>query len=477
MYKRSQQGWIKHLDFIVLDMLCGQIALMISHQLRQDAWVYGSSLYRMIALWMAVFSFLAASLFNTMHNVLRRGYLKEFGSTFYQCTVVFLGTVAMTFSVKEMQTTSRLVLWGAYGLYILFAYSARLLWRGFLFKHPIKNAQRAMLVVADLENAPEVISRLQAARVENIRVVGAVLTEKAESGTEIEGIPVVAELQDAADYICREWIDEVYIACKALPEKLLEDCSEMGVTVHQELTFQHSTRHRAVERVAGATVLTSSMIIITPAQQLIKRAVDILGGLVGSVITLVILAIVGPKIKKASPGPILFAQERIGQNGKRFKMYKIRSMYPDAEKRKAELLEQNRNQDGMMFKLDFDPRIIGNEILPDGTHKTGIGEFIRRTSLDEFPQFFNCLMGQMSLVGTRPPTVDEWEKYQYHHRARLSVKPGLTGMWQVSGRSDITDFEEVVRLDTEYINNWSFGMDARILLKTIRSVLNKEGSL
>lgn len=148
----------------------------------------------------------------------------------------------------------------------------------------------------------------------------------------------------------------------------------------------------------------------------------------------------------------------------------------DAEERKKELMAQNRVSDGMMFKLDFDPRIIGNRIV-DGKQLTGIGEFIRRTSLDEFPQFFNVLKGDMSLVGTRPPTEDEWEKYQYHHRARLATKPGLTGMWQVSGRSAITDFEEVVKLDTEYINNWSIGLDLKILAKTVKTVLKHEGAM
>ena len=149
----------------------------------------------------------------------------------------------------------------------------------------------------------------------------------------------------------------------------------------------------------------------------------------------------------------------------------------DAEERKKELLEQNRVKDGMMFKLDWDPRIIGNRILSDGTKKTGIGDFIRRTSLDEFPQFFNVLIGQMSLVGTRPPTVDEWEKYEFHHRARLACKPGITGMWQISGRSEITNFEEVVRLDTEYISNWSFGRDLKILFKTVVAVLRGKGAI
>ena len=130
-----------------------------------------------------------------------------------------------------------------------------------------------------------------------------------------------------------------------------------------------------------------------------------------------------------------------------------------------------------MFKMEFDPRVIGNRILTDGTKKSGIGEFIRRTSLDEFPQFFNVLAGEMSLVGTRPPTLDEWEKYEYHHRARLAVKPGITGLWQVSGRSEITDFEEVVRLDTEYITNFSIGLDLKILLKTVVVLLRRKGAM
>ena len=140
-------------------------------------------------------------------------------------------------------------------------------------------------------------------------------------------------------------------------------------------------------------------------------------------------------------------------------------------------MKDNRVSSGMMFKLTWDPRIIGNRQLPDGTKKTGIGEFIRRTSLDEFPQFFNVLKGDMSLVGTRPPTVDEWEKYEMSHRARLAMKPGITGLWQISGRSNITDFDEVVKLDTKYIYDWSPGLDLRILLKTFGAVFKKNGAM
>ena len=147
----------------------------------------------------------------------------------------------------------------------------------------------------------------------------------------------------------------------------------------------------------------------------------------------------------------------------------------DAEERKKELMAQNKVSNGMMFKMDFDPRIIGNKILPDGTKKTGIGQFIRKTSIDELPQFWNILKGDMSLVGTRPPTLDEWEKYEPHHRARMSFRPGLTGLWQVSGRSNITDFEEVVKLDTQYIGEWSVKGDIKIILQTVLGVVKNDG--
>ena len=138
----------------------------------------------------------------------------------------------------------------------------------------------------------------------------------------------------------------------------------------------------------------------------------------------------------------------------------------DAEERKKELMARNKIADGLMFKMDDDPRII-----------KGIGHFIRDYSIDELPQFINVLRGEMSLIGTRPPTVEEYEKYDYHHKVRLAIKPGITGMWQVSGRSNITDFEEVVKLDASYITNWTLGLDFKILLKTVKVVLQRDGAV
>ena len=176
-----------------------------------------------------------------------------------------------------------------------------------------------------------------------------------------------------------------------------------------------------------------------------------------------IILIVAIPLKIESPGPLIFKQQRVGKNGRIFNIYKLRSMYQDAEERKKALMEQNK-MDGHMFKMDNDPRI------------TKVGKFIRKTSIDELPQFWNVLKGDMSLVGTRPPTVDEWEKYNKHHRRRMAIKPGLTGMWQISGRSSITDFDEVVALDTKYIAEWNIGLDIKILFKTVGVIFTGKGS-
>ncbi len=180
-------------------------------------------------------------------------------------------------------------------------------------------------------------------------------------------------------------------------------------------------------------------------------------------ITLLFFPFVAAAIKLDSKGPVLFSQIRIGRNGRRFKIYKFRSMYMDAEERKKELEEKNEMQ-GLMFKMENDPRI------------TKVGAFLRKTSIDELPQFYNVFKGDMSLVGTRPPTADEFEKYNQYYRRRISMTPGLTGMWQVNGRSDIEDFDDVVKYDLMYIDNWSLRLDIKILFQTVGVVLFGKGA-
>ena len=492
MYKRTAQGWIKHLDFIILDVLCLQLSFFLAYFIRQGSWMpYQSDLYRAIGILIMIFDVLVAVMTDSMHNVIKRGYYKEFTKSFFHCVLVSFLTILWMFSLKNSDAYSRIVVLLTFVFHLGIGYGVRLLWKRHLLKRGAADSGKmAMLAVLAPEVVDKMMERLTSNPLDGYHLAGVVLTAEPLPGqvtvdengqSAIRGVPIVCTFDEAARYICREWIDSVFISSLGVTDEIREfmkHCAEMGVTIHYHVpNIGQDGNRQFVEKVGGSTVLTSSVNYASPAQLIMKRLMDILGGLVGSLAALIIIAIVGPMIRKASPGPVLYRSERIGQNGKRFKMIKIRSMYLDADARKASLMAQNRVKDGMMFKLDFDPRIIGNEELPDGTRKTGIGEFIRKTSLDEFPQFFNVLKGDMSLVGTRPPTPDEWEKYEYHHRARLATKPGITGMWQVSGRSEITDFEEVVKLDTSYIQNWSLGLDIKILFKTVANVLARKGAM
>jgi exopolysaccharide biosynthesis polyprenyl glycosylphosphotransferase len=261
-------------------------------------------------------------------------------------------------------------------------------------------------------------------------------------------------------------IDEVILdfASQKEYEKWCTFLLDSGLTVHVCIEdLMNDLPNAFIERIGDLTVLSASNSVANPGKLIIKRLMDIGGSIVGLAITGIAFVIFAPIIKIQSPGPVFYSQIRVGRNGRQFRIYKFRSMYPDADARKEELLSKNK-MDGQMFKMDDDPRIIP------------IGHFIRRHSVDELPQFWNVLKGDMSLVGTRPPTLDEWEKYSPHHRARMSMKPGLTGKWQVSGRSDITDFEEIVRLDTEYINNWSILTDLKLIGRTIFVVFRGDGA-
>ncbi len=492
MYKQNKQSWMKHLDFIILDMLSLLLSLFLAYYFyNKNFALFKNDYYRSLAVILLALDAFVCIIFNTMHNVLHRTKSVEFSQTVKQTVAVFGALTVILFAAKFSETYSRVTIFLTAIFYFILSYSTRLLWKRYLIRHTGRLEKRKMILVCRAEDVSRVLER--SSSLNESAYVGLVLTDRDAEGETIRDLPVVASMANAADYICREWVDEVFFYPDSMAELemqrdkpdqaqnpvalLMEQCREMAIPVHIRIPLGKRGENGVLEKVNGFNVVTLAANYASPLQLLIKRIMDIIGGLFGSLAAILIILIVGPIIKLKSPGPVLFKQVRIGQNGKRFTVYKIRSMYMDAEERKKDFLDQNRVSDGMMFKLDFDPRIIGNEVLPNGTRKTGIGEFIRKTSLDEFPQFFNVLLNQMSLVGTRPPTVDEWEKYKYHHRARLAFKPGITGLWQVSGRSNITDFEEVVKLDTEYIEHWSIWLDIRILFRTIIVLFTKSGAM
>ncbi|MBU5480112.1 sugar transferase [Blautia sp. MSJ-19] len=483
MYRKSPQGWLKHWDFVLLDIISLQIAFVIAYMLRLGTEnPYSSQVYRMEAFVFVLCQIAVMFLGQSYQNILRRGYYIEFTKTAQHVLMVMLLAVLYLFAVQQSADYSRLTLFYTAVLYLLIAYVLRI-WR----KHYVlrKNAsdkkEKSMVVVVYSSEAEETLQRIMSGPIQDFAITGIALLDENCIATEISGIPVIGNINTVEEYLCHEWVDEVFVKISEnvpYPKNLIEEMKTMGLTIHLSLgeLEQSLSGKNFVEKIGDYSVVTSTINTVSLKQMMYKRLLDIAGGIVGCLITLLLIVIIGPMIYIKSPGPIFFSQVRIGKNGKKFKIYKFRSMYMDAEERKAELMSQNK-MDGLMFKMDYDPRIIGSEKKDKNGNPKGIGNFIRKTSLDEFPQFWNVLKGDMSLVGTRPPTVDEWEQYELHHRSRMSTKPGITGMWQASGRSDITDFEEVVRLDTEYIENWSIGMDFRILLKTVTSVLKGEGSV
>ena len=482
MYKRYRQEWTKHLDFIVIEEIALQIAYILAMLVRFGSLQFSQEMYKELALVLMLFDFVIVMCFNSMHNVLKRGMFLEFVETAKACTGVFALAVVYMYAFKVSSDYSRILLFVTLIFHIIISYVSRILWKIILRHTNInENKKYSMLAVLDPGVAEDTLKKLTDNKGDIFNVVGLVFTGN-DDRTEVCGIPVVSDIEHASEYICREWIDSVFVECQKITRKIdrfMEDCHQMTVTVHFSAPSAiHMYSSTFGNRVAGMTVLTSTIRYAGPMEHAIKRAFDLIGGIVGSILACLVILIVGPIIKKQSPGPVLYTQERIGRNGRKFKMYKIRSMHMNADEIKEELMEKNRNRDGYMFKLDHDPRIIGNTVDNDGERHTGIGAFIRKRSLDEFPQFFNVLLGQMSLVGTRPPTVDEWEKYKFHHRARLACKPGITGIWQTSGRSKITDFEEIVRLDTQYITDWTISMDIKLILKTMWMVVaGDEGAM
>ena len=277
----------------------------------------------------------------------------------------------------------------------------------------------------------------------------------------------VVTLDNLVTYATRSVVDQVVINLPSenfLIADFVSQFEMMGLPVAVNIAALEfvTNSEKAIQRFGNSSVVNFSTTFYRSSDVALKRMMDIIGSLFGLVICGIVSIFLVPLIKKDG-GPAIFAQDRVGRNGRIFKFYKFRSMRVDAEEIKKDLMSQNQMKGGM-FKIENDPRV------------TKIGHFIRKTSLDELPQFWNVLKGDMSLVGTRPPTLDEYMKYTPEQKRRLSFKPGITGLWQISGRSNITNFDDVVKLDVSYLDGWTIWKDIEILLKTIKVVVMKDGA-
>lgn len=339
--------------------------------------------------------------------------------------------------------------------------------RGFNFRN--------VLIVGSKERAKDVIGALKDHIGSGFRVLGCLETDKDDIGKDvINGVKIIGTVDSLKKMLWKEVIDEIIFA---MPLKRVENAPQyiaeaegMGVTVRivpdwqiHKLMYHPEIANIKFEEFLGLPTLALTSTPPNQGELLIKSVFDYIFASIALILSLPIFSFVGAGLKLASRGPIFFKQERCGLNGRKFMVYKFRTMVPDAEARHKEL-EQMDEADGPVFKIKDDPRII-----------PFVGKLLRKVSLDELPQFINVLKGEMSSVGPRPPIPAEVDEYSLRDRRRLSMKPGLTCLWQIMPNRNEIGFDEWMKLDLRYIDNWSLALDFKILFKTVWVVLKGEG--
>ena len=453
------------------DLVCIVVAYLLANYIRFGNFVdmEDKSVHILVCILFVLFSTMYGFFLDWNRDFLTRGYLQELWEVLRFNVLMVLVVGFFLFMIQKAEVFSRLVMGYFLILDVLIVYGAHLLLKKLMQSaFASERSVTKVMVIGYANQLEDLVGRLKGKLGFEYEIVSLGCLDDSVRPEKIAGIPVAGGGDSLLETCRRLPLDEVFIGSAEYPEekkgRLIRGFEEMGVTCHYNLgIFDGTSTKGQVGNFGDFTVVTYSAFHSSYKRQLIKRLMDIAGGLAGSVLTLVLMPFLAVAIKLDSPGPVLFSQTRIGRNGRRFKIYKFRSMYADAEARKKELERENQVK-GLMFKMENDPRV------------TKVGRFLRKTSLDEFPQFFNVLLGDMSLVGTRPPTEDEFEKYNLYYRRRISMTPGLTGLWQVSGRSDIDDFDEVVKLDLKYIDNWSLTLDLKILARTVAVVLFGKGA-
>lgn len=459
---------IETYSLLLIDLVCIILAYGVALILYRHKHTITDTDY-MLCLLLMVFCLLYTLMLDWHREFFGRGYYVEAVAILkYELSMV-IATGFILFLIKQANNTSRGVFVFFAVMNFVFTYIAHILFKKYMrvFYRASRSSDK-VLIVTTKDMVEQVLKDVKGDNAWSYEVTALAIMDRNLVGESVNNIPVVADKQNLFENVQHSELDVVFLHLPDYEKEQIRDIiigfEKMGVTCHYSVDIIGlDIPGKSAGRFAGHMVITYAAAVFDYRRMLLKRCIDIFGGMVGLLITAILTPFIAAAIKLDSKGPVFFAQIRIGKNGRRFKMYKFRSMYIDAEERKKELASQNEMQ-GLMFKMENDPRI------------TRVGKILRKTSLDELPQFFNILKGDMSLVGTRPPTCDEFEKYDIEYRRRLSITPGLTGMWQVSGRSDITDFDEVVKLDLEYIDNWSISLDIKILFQTVAVVLFGKGS-
>lgn len=464
--KIIESYWLLFIDLLSITAAYVIAILVRYHKFSR---VMEPELHFLVYICFLLFCTIYSFLLDWNRDYLIRGFFVEFVAVLKFNLFMALAVASFLFMIQRGERFSRSV-WGYFIVFdMVIVWAVRIFMKKLMRAYftSQSNVIKIMVIAKDAV-LDKTVSQLKQYLDIEYEIVALACMDADRKGVVIDGVKVTADGSDMLEMARQMPLDEVFIN---LPDenqddikRIIYELESMGIACHYNIDIiDRPQKEIRVGKFAGYTVVTYSINHFDYRRMIIKRLMDIAGGLVGLCITGIVTPFVAFAIKLDSPGPVFFAQTRIGKNGRRFKIYKFRSMYIDAEARKKELEECNEIQ-GLMFKMENDPRI------------TGVGKFIRKTSIDELPQFFNIVKGDMSLVGTRPPTEDEFEKYNSHYRRRISMTPGLTGLWQISGRSEIVDFDDVVKYDLEYIDNWTLGLDVKILFQTVWVVLTGKGS-
>lgn len=467
MYYKKKQ--FERAIIILMDLICVLFSILLAHWIRyDDSWTRQNFPF-ILMLFFGMYLLLRA-FFGQEEDFFARGSFEEIVHIIKLHLALLVMTTVFLYLNKRTEDVSRLVFGYFHVFDIFLMYISRTLLKRYMLRHfkTGRNSKR-LLLVTDTAQSESVVSCLKEKLGWDMQLFGVVIVDRDLSGSVIQNIPVVANKNGLIEYVRLHPVDEVFIHIDRqvhVPLKqMIIDLETMGIAVNlsiQVIELDISVE-KSINQLAEYQVMTFNHKTFSYSQIMAKRILDVAGGTAGMVLFGIAYIVFAPIIKLDSPGPVLFKQNRVGKNGRVFQIYKFRSMYQDAEQRKKELMKYNE-MNGLMFKMDADPRI------------TRVGRFLRKSSIDELPQFWNVLKGDMSLVGTRPPTVDEFEHYKPEYKSRLMFQPGLTGLWQISGRSSITDFSEVVKLDMRYIDNWTFLGDIKILFQTIGVVLMGRGA-
>ncbi|MFQ5456354.1 MAG: sugar transferase [Nitrospirota bacterium] len=424
---------------------------------------YSELLFYILPIWLIIFHYL--ELYKSQRT---KTFLSEIEKLFIGVILGALSITTIIFGLKYIHISRLFLLifpvidfillsFGRISIRIFARYVRK---RGYNYRY--------ILVIGTGKRARQIINLLKEHKHWGLRLVGIISDQSNGKREKINGYPIIGGIDNISNILEKQVVDEVVFAVSRKRLEELEDifllCEELGIRTRVAVNFFPKMIAKVhLEQFYNIPLLTFTTTPYNETLLALKRGFDIVVSLALLIILCPLFIIVAILIKSTSEGSVIFSQERVGLNRRRFTLYKFRSMVNDAEEKKGEVSHLNE-MNGPAFKITNDPRI------------TRFGKIIRRLSIDEFPQLINVLKGDMSIVGPRPPIPEEVEKYENWQRRRLSMKPGVTCLWQISGRNKVIDFNKWMEMDLQYIDNWSIGLDIKIFFKTIPVVFTGKGA-